>query len=227
MGEGIFAFCVFKDWDFPNGNNIFFIFVGILGCFSFAYGQFVFGAFCVFFFWEVLDTTDGTMARTLGIKSNYGGFVDYIGGMFVMAFISFSVGIGLYQSKEIPFKFFLDNIGITIISNPSNYITMGAFCSISAILIRLIIKIAESRFGHNAQNVINIEMNNISIKYLIIKFVKNTERLGGYHLVVLFLSIALNTIEFYLIFFTFYIVFLLAFTINYFYRLRQSHEYLQ
>ena len=202
-------------------------FVGILGCFSFAYGQFVFGAFCVFF-WEVLDTTDGTMARTLGIKSNYGGFVDYIGGMFVMAFISFSVGIGLYQSKEIPFKFFLDNIGITIISNPSNYITMGAFCSISAILIRLIIKIAESRFGHNAQNVINIEMNNISIKYLIIKFVKNTERLGGYHLVVLFLSIALNTIEFYLIFFTsFYIVFLLAFTINYFYRLRQSHEYLQ
>ena len=197
-----------------------------MGCLFFALSEFVLGVIFIFF-WEVLDTTDGTMARTLGIKSNYGGFVDYIGGMFVMAFISFSVSVGLYNSPENFFKNFLDNIGVFITLESSMYVAMGAFCSISAILVRLIIKIAESRFGNNAQDVIEIEKNNISIKNSILILIKNIERLGGYHLIVLFLTILFNMIELYLVFYTlFYTIFLFSFTINYFYRLRQSHEYL-
>ena len=145
-----------------------------------------------------------------------------------MAFISFSVSVGLYNSPVNFFKNFLDNIGVFITLESSMYVAMGAFCSISAILVRLIIKIAESRFGNNAQDVIEIEKNNISIKSSIIMFIKNIERLGGYHLVILFLTIVFNIIELYLVFYTFfYIIFLFAFTINYFYLLRQSHEYLQ
>jgi hypothetical protein len=38
--------------------------------------------------WQLLDATDGTMARALGIRSNYGGFIDHLGGIFPSGFSS-------------------------------------------------------------------------------------------------------------------------------------------
>lgn len=33
------------------------------------------------FIWQIVDVTDGTMARALAIRDNFGGFVDYVTGM--------------------------------------------------------------------------------------------------------------------------------------------------
>ena len=46
------------------------------------------------FVWQVVDVTDGTMARALKIRDNFGGFVDFATGMIVATFLPFCLGIG-------------------------------------------------------------------------------------------------------------------------------------
>lgn len=76
--------------------------------------------------WMILDCADGNIARAVK-KEPFGGFIDAVSGYFVMATITFCVGIAAFFSD-----------GIFIAKGCSWLIVSGAVSCISDILARLI-----------------------------------------------------------------------------------------
>lgn len=201
-------------------------FIGLTGCVLFIFGYSISGVIMVLL-WQGLDTADGTMARRLGITSNYGGFIDYLGGMFVLAFLDVSVGLGVMRIPGESLNRFFSLFGLSVSINPVWFFVMGAYSSICAILMRLIIKIAHIRFGNDVENINDVEFGKKSIIGWIISQIKYIERLGGYHIIILAIASLLHGLEVYLAFyFVFYLFFLAAFICRVFFLFRQHHEYL-
>ena len=50
--------------------------------------------------WQILDNSDGTMARILKSCSKFGGYIDELAGLFLLAFLPISIAIGLYLHPE-------------------------------------------------------------------------------------------------------------------------------
>lgn len=114
------------------------IIVGVIGCSFLAFGNYenkIIGALLVNF-WIVLDCVDGNIARYKETFSNYGEFVDALGGYLLNAILFLSVGIGAFNQPEPSFKFINQIFGSNL--NQSSLIILGAWASIVIILSRLI-----------------------------------------------------------------------------------------
>ena len=88
--------------------------LGIFICFAFAgFGpEWRLVSVFLLVLWQMLDVTDGTMARALEIRSNYGGFIDYLGGIFLLSFLPLSLGMGLYRYPEHSAQFLFSQVSI-------------------------------------------------------------------------------------------------------------------
>ena len=114
------------------------IIVGVIGCSFLAFGNYgtrIMGALLINF-WIVLDCVDGNIARYKETFSNYGEFIDALGGYLLNAILFLSVGIGAFGYPESSFNFV--NRIFAGSFNESILIISGAWASLVIILSRLI-----------------------------------------------------------------------------------------
>jgi hypothetical protein len=179
-------------------------------------------------FWQLLDATDGAIARGLGIRSNYGGFVDLLGGMFLLAFLDVSIGLGLYRFPDHSMQQLLDLMDIHFTYLPVYSLIAGAYSSIAAILFRLTSRIIQLRFG--------IDMNEtpeaghrataMSLKLRLHRVIRDVAQIGGLKLIILFIAAALGQLEVFMIFYlVVHLVVLLRSTARALIGLRHQHAY--
>lgn len=122
-----------------NLVSIISIFEAMLACAFFIIGgKLLPVGVALFLFWDVLDCTDGNIARVKGTSSLIGEYMDAISGYTAPAFIYLSVGVAAFRTTYL----FPDN----------NYwfIILGGVASISDILSRIIYQkyvVTEYRLG--------------------------------------------------------------------------------
>ncbi|MDG2308737.1 MAG: CDP-alcohol phosphatidyltransferase family protein [Candidatus Binatia bacterium] len=175
--------------------------------------------------WQTLDVTDGTMARTLGIRSNYGGFVDHLAGIFLIAFFCISVGLGLYLHPEGSVTAALESANIRFDYDPAYSLILGAYSSVAAILMRLTQRIVQVRFGTDPVTEDVAPDGSIISRGL--GLVRDLENIGGYFLIVFFAAVLLGKLEWFILFyFLVYAAMLAGATAQVFRSLRERHDYL-
>jgi hypothetical protein len=178
--------------------------------------------------WQMLDATDGTMARALGIRSNYGGFIDLLGGMFLIAFLHVSIGVGLFRFPEYSLQEFFGMLGLHANYVPAYSVVVGAYCSIAAILFRLTSRIIQVRFGIDLNKATSGAdgAGKLPPASSFVNVARNIEGIGGIQFIILLIAAIFETLE---IFLVLYLVInfavLLGFTAKAFIRLRHRHDY--
>ena len=105
------------------------------------------GATVLCFLWQAIDVSDGTMARSLGIKDNFGGFVDYSSGMLIVAFLPFCLGMGLSVNSDGSLLGLATLLGYAFPIAGYVPLVIGAAISIISLYMRLINRILQIRFG--------------------------------------------------------------------------------
>jgi phosphatidylglycerophosphate synthase len=97
--------------------------------------------------WELLDVTDGTMARALGIRDNFGGFVDYAAGIALIAFLPVGVSLGAARYPDASIGPVLGWLGLSAADAPLFLMLCGAIMSSVATFMRVINRTLQVRFG--------------------------------------------------------------------------------
>jgi len=201
--------------------------LGIYICISFATFDPMYRIFSsiLLLLWQILDTVDGNMARVLNKRSNYGGFIDYAGNMFIVAFLHISIGFGLYRYPE--------GLITEIINNymqfdylPAYTLILSAYSSVATILCRLLHKVIQIRFGRIMFKEVNLKVQQLSLRKIIIHFIQNIERLGGMQIIIIFITSIIGCLEITIFFyFLLNIIMLAGYTIHVFWSLRKLHFY--
>lgn len=137
--------------------------------------------------WEAIDVTDGTMARALGKRDNFGGFLDYASGMFIVAFLPLALGIGLFRWPDGSLHPVGAAVGFTVL--PVVLLASGACISVISLLMRLVNRVLFLRFGdsYSAWDKVG-RLEARSIRAWIDLFVRNLETPGGLQALVLALA---------------------------------------
>ncbi len=122
-----------------NAVSILSIFEAILACVLLMLGdKWLLPGVLLFLLWDVLDCTDGNIARVKGKSSLVGEYMDAISGYTAPAFIYLSVGVAAYSTTDL------------FPGNEHWFIVLGAVASISDILGRIIYQkyvVTEYRLG--------------------------------------------------------------------------------
>jgi phosphatidylglycerophosphate synthase len=150
--------------------------------------------------WQLLDTVDGTMARATSNRSNYGGFVDELAGMILIAFVPICIGLGLYFHPEGSIQELSNRLGIQVTYLPTYSLALGALASIAALLMRLIQRIIMVRFK------LDLAKRRQSFRgglLTLVDTVKALESLGGTLIIVLVTSVAFAKLEWYVLYYFF------------------------
>lgn len=147
------------------------------------------------FVWQLIDVTDGTMARALKIRDNFGGFVDYSTGMIVAAFLPLALGIGAYFSPDHSARALLGFFAIEL-GNPSVLVLIsGAAISTISMYMRLINRVLYIRFGHSLTAGNAADGDEPESEGLIYGLAKNLETLGGLQAVMFFVGVVTLSLE--------------------------------
>jgi len=90
--------------------------VAVVGLLLIARGQTAEVVFGILFInlWQILDCSDGALARATGMTSHYGAFIDYLGGYLTCAALPVTIGFGLYLNPELAFEIFLGRFSWTL-----------------------------------------------------------------------------------------------------------------
>ncbi len=141
--------------------------------------------------WQLIDVTDGTMARSLKIRDNFGGFVDYSTGMVIAAFLPLALGIGAALSPDHSAHAMLRFFSVELGNSSVLVLISGAAVSTISMYMRLINRVLYIRFGHS------LTAGNDAAKCdgLIYGLAKNLETLGGLQAVLLFIGAATKTLD--------------------------------
>lgn len=148
--------------------------------------------------WQLLDVVDGNMARVLKCCSDYGGFVDHICGMFLLAFLQLSIGIGLYFHPENSAQELFYKLGINLPHLSVYILICGACSSVAAILIRLLHQTIHEFFGSEMFTEYECRCKDtgdskLSVK--LIRFARNFERLGSLQIIIIFMASLFRCME--------------------------------
>ena len=85
---------------------------------------------CLFNLWALLDCVDGNVARVKAQLSEYGVFVDALGGYVAFAFVFLGMGIAAEHTKPL----------VPVFLNQIDFAVIGGFTSICQLTTRLIYK---------------------------------------------------------------------------------------
>ncbi len=179
--------------------------------------------------WQILDATDGTLARTLKIRSNYGGFVDQTASTIVVGFVPICLGLGLLRSPEGSIDRLAEALGLGWNSWMAMFLFCGGLNSAAALFIRLIGKTVDLRFHRKdparAPSVEN-PMTRSAFRRGVYYVLSNIERIGGFQVILLLLASVAGAVELFLVGYSmFYILMLPGYLVNQLYSLRHCHEY--
>ena len=176
--------------------------------------------------WQALDTADGSMARVMQKRSNYGGFVDYLGGMFLLAFFQLGIGIGLFRNPEGSLDNAIEEVGLSWASEPHFILIIAAYSSISAILVRLVLKAVQVRFGKENADYDKVDFKGETLSAKFIRVVKEIENLGGLQIPLVLLGAIFHYLECLVLFYFFLNVSLLViYTLKICISFRTHHSY--
>ena len=222
----------------PFHVNFFNLLLSLAACAMFALGppEARIPTAALLIFWQVLDATDGNMARALGIRSNYGGFVDYLAGMYLVGFLHVSIGVGLFRFPEYSMATVLGWVSDASYL-PVYSLIIGAYSSLAMIFFRLTARIIEARFGINLKAVedqadsasrsMEFSLRKSSLKKMARRLIKNVESIGGLQLVLLLFAAIVGCLEIFLAFYLLVSVSVLAtFTVKALIDLKDQHNYL-
>lgn len=122
-----------------NAVSILSIIEAMIACsFLIIGGKFLIWGIILFLLWDVLDCTDGNIARVKGTSSLVGEYMDAISGYTAPAFIYLAVGVAAFRTTSLFSQF------------DYWFIIIGAVASISDILSRIIYQkyvVTEYRLG--------------------------------------------------------------------------------
>ncbi len=147
------------------------------------------------FVWQLIDVTDGTMARSLNIRDNFGGFVDYSTGMIVAAFLPLALGIGAFLSPDHSAAAVLRFISIELESPSVLVLISGAAVSTISMYMRLINRVLFIRFGHSLTASKAADEYDAKSEGLIYGLAKNLETLGGLQAILFFVGVMTSTLD--------------------------------
>lgn len=164
------------------------------------------------FLWQIIDVTDGTMARALKIRDNFGGFVDYATGMVIASFLPFCLGVGAFLAPDGSFPRALETIGRTV-PTPSVLVLMAAAAiSIMSLYMRLINRVLIIRFGESVTGSRSSKEDLHGPLGWVQTAVKNLETVGGLQAVVFCAAAIVGWLEAVLVaYFFFYCAVLVVF----------------
>jgi phosphatidylglycerophosphate synthase len=208
----------------PNNISYFNLIVSICICIGFAVGntQTRVMTSLMLLIWQIIDVTDGTMARTLNTRSNFGGFIDDLGGLIIIAFLPICVGINLFTEPEYIFKNILKGTMSNDITYKDSIFFMCATNSIISVTSRLFDKMLKIRFEKH----LNVKQNSVFKTTHFMLAIKNLENLGGLQIILLIISSIFQCLELYvIIYFTIYITMLPLLIVIKSYTMRNCVEY--
>ena len=151
------------------------------------------GATLLCFLWQAIDVSDGTMARSLGIKDNFGGFVDYSSGMLIVAFLPFCLGMGLSVNSDGSLNGLATLVGYSVSLPDYTPLIIGAAISIISLYMRLINRILQIRFGDSLSEGDSEASSGLSSRLRWVA--KNLETIGGLQAVFFFIAAAIAQLE--------------------------------
>ena len=147
-------------------------------------------------FWEAVDVTDGSMARALRKRDNFGGFLDYAAGVVLIAFLPFALGMGVFLWPEGSLDAFLGSMGIAVSVPAVLSLAAGAGIAVISLLMRLVNRVLFIRFGDSFSQWDEKDRNQrMSIKELVNLLVRNLETTGGLQALIFLLAAVLGWLE--------------------------------
>lgn len=184
-----------------------------------------FAAALLLVLWQVLDTTDGSMARAIQLRSNYGGFIDQAAGIVLLAFLHVSIGVGLTLHPDHSLARSISWLGVQETGGSLSLI-LGAYSSAAGLLARLLARTAEQRFRQKFDRDSERERSGPRWREIAVKIAYEVEGLGALQIPILVIAVWANATEVFLAFYTLVNVALLAaYTAKLFWSLRRCHEY--
>jgi len=177
------------------------IIVGVIGCSFLAFGNYVTrvtGALLVNF-WIILDCVDGNIARYKETSSDYGEFIDALGGYLLNAILFLSVGTGAFRYPESSFSFinriFAGNLDETVL------LVLGAWSSLAVIFSRLILHKFLNIFSKvGGENKLEIESSKGS-PFLIYLIAHNIVSFSGFLMPILFIAVIFKLLGMFVFFY--------------------------
>ncbi len=170
--------------------------------------------------WELLDVADGTMARAIGRRDNFGGFLDYAAGVVLIAFLPLALGIGLAVSPDGSLERAIALTGSSWHAPALTTVVAGACVSAVALFVRLINRVLFLRFGDSYSNWDEPKGSIVDLA------VRNLEAIGGVQGPLLLLAAFAGVVEVALAgYLGFYVVLLLAFMFSTHRNYRSREEY--
>lgn len=179
------------------------IIVGLTGCGFIIYPDYkikIIGTLLINF-WIVLDCVDGNIARYKKKSSEYGEFIDSLGGYLMNALLFLSVGIGAFNYPEFSLKFISR---LFVFNNGNMLIILGAWSSIANILSRLIFQKYMNTFRTVKSTEIKPRSNANSSKSVYHKMyfiIHNIVSFSGFLTPILFLATIFRLLNIFVIFY--------------------------
>jgi len=168
----------------------------IVGVAAFGGPQGPLTALIMVLFWEAVDVTDGSMARAIKKRDNFGGFLDYAAGVVLIAFLPFALGIGVYLWPEGSLKTFAAGFGLAACPSPVLFLAAGAGISVISLLMRLVNRVLYVRFGDSFSQWDERErLRKTSLREMIDLLVRNLETTGGLQALVFLIAALMGGLE--------------------------------
>ncbi|MPY69189.1 MAG: hypothetical protein GEU92_03780 [Alphaproteobacteria bacterium] len=145
------------------------------------------------FAWQAVDVSDGTMARALRIRDNFGGFVDYSCGMLIVAFLPLCLGIGACLAPDGSLGGAFRAFGLAP-PPPVAVLAMGAGIAVISLYMRLINRVLQIRFGDSLSEP-DKTGGGAGAMRLAREVLKNLETIGGVQAIAFFASAVAGMIE--------------------------------
>jgi phosphatidylglycerophosphate synthase len=163
------------------------------------------------FVWQAIDVSDGTMARALVIRDNFGGFVDYSSGMLIVAFLPLCLGLGAYAGPDGSLAALASILFPKYRPEPALIIAVGATISVISLYMRLINRVLQIRFGASLSDPEKGNGDAGKLRWLR-NILKNVETVGGVQVVIFFVGTLAGVLEAVLfLYLLLYVVLIVAF----------------
>ena len=167
------------------------------------------------FLWQIVDVTDGTMARALRIRDNFGGFVDYATGMVIASFLPFCLAIGAYRVPDGSLAVAASELGRSLAHPGVLVLGCGAGISLLSLYMRLINRVLLIRFGDSLAGSRSSRQGGAGSASWLHTVVKNLETVGGVQAVVFCAASAAGYLEVTLaLYLGFYVALLAMFAVS-------------
>jgi hypothetical protein len=167
------------------------------------------------------------MARALERRDNYGGFLDYAGGMIIVAFLPLALGIGAYAAPDGSLARAVAALRPDVTVPRATVLIAGALISVISIFMRLLNRVLFLRFGDSHSQWDDTKRwPPASMAQITDLAIRNLETLGGLQAIVLLGAAWFGWLEFavagYLLFYLLLFLGFMAVTQR---RYRDRYEY--